>query len=147
MTAGIYTGALKTLRGENAVFADLLGGLPYAMPLIIANLIIMLFTGIGLVLLVIPGLIVGILYSLTIPLIIDRRMDFWPAMEASRQIVWDNLGRFILLLLAFVGLLILGLIPVGLGLLVVVPLMFCTSTVIYTRLFTPPPPPGYPPAY
>jgi len=73
----------------------------------------------------IPALYLKISWAFTLPLIIDKQMDFWPAMQLSRQRVskhwWLVFGLFILVgLLNVVGVLLccLGVLftaPIGLG--------------------------------
>jgi len=73
----------------------------------------------------IPMIYLSISWIFTLPLIIDKQMDFWPAMQASRKMVgkhwWPVFGLFVLMgLLNIAGLLaccvgILVTIPIGLG--------------------------------
>jgi uncharacterized membrane protein len=68
-------------------------------------------------------------------LVIDRGLDFWPAMELSRRTVtprWFGYFAFVLLVaLLNIG----GALALVLGLLVTVPLSFCTMTVLYADIF------------
>ncbi len=77
---------------------------------------------------------ITILYLFTIPLILDHRLDFWPAMELSRKITqsqWPSyLGLYSLLsLLGFVGIL-----TCGLGTLVTSPLWFAAIIAAYDQV-------------
>lgn len=77
----------------------------------------------------------SISYSFAIPLVIGRKMPFWPAMEASRKVVgkqWFGiLGfAFVLGLINFAGALLCGL-----GLLVTAPLSSCAIAAAYERIF------------
>jgi uncharacterized membrane protein len=77
---------------------------------------------------------ISIIYIFAIPLIVDQRIEFWPAMELSRKIAskqWSSfLGLFALLyVLNFVGLLLCGL-----GLLVTSPLWFSSIVAAYDRV-------------
>ena len=73
----------------------------------------------------IPVVYLQISWSFTLPLIIDKQMDFWPAMKTSRKMVgkhwWLVFGLFVLVgLLNVVGVLLccIGLlftVPIGLG--------------------------------
>lgn len=90
----------------------------------------LLWVGVALILVgLIPSLYLGISYSLGIPLIIDRRAKFWPAMELSRKVVgkhwWGIFGFSLLIaLLNFAGALLCGL-----GLLATIPIS--TSAIAY----------------
>jgi uncharacterized membrane protein len=76
----------------------------------------------------------GVSYFFAIPLVIGRRMEFWPAMEASRKLVSKN--WFSVFGFGFV----LGLINFGgallcfVGLLITVPLTTCAIAAAYERI-------------
>jgi uncharacterized membrane protein len=88
-----------------------------------------------LALLIIPGIYLAVAYLFAACLVIDRRLDFWPAMELSRRSVnplWFGIFTFILLLVVVN---LLGGLLLGLGLLVTVPLSYCALTAAYADLF------------
>lgn len=89
-------------------------------------------------LLIIVGIVattfLSVVYLFTIPLIVGKRMEFWPAMEASRKIL-SKQGLSIFLFLIVLGLInIIGVIPCGLGLLVTVPLTACSVAAAYESI-------------
>jgi uncharacterized membrane protein len=63
--------------------------------------------------------------------IIDRKMEFWPAMQASHEIVKTNYMGFTLFLLAMVGLNIVGFLCCLVGLFVTIPLQYAAVTIAY----------------
>jgi uncharacterized membrane protein len=66
--------------------------------------------------------------------IVDKRMDFWPAMEASHAIVkQDYFGFTMFLILAFL-VNVLGLLCCVVGLLVTFPLTIAAVTVAYKEI-------------
>jgi len=83
-------------------------------------------TLIGFLLLILPGIYLSIAYVFTLPLIVDKEMDIWDAMETSRKAVtkhWFKVfGLFILLSLIMA----LGALALGIGLIWAVPLLFVT---------------------
>lgn len=96
--------------------------------LLIVGVIVML---IGLL----PSIYLSICYSMGMPLIIDRRVQFWPAMEMSRKVVskkWGAIFAFSLVL----GLINLaGAIVCGVGLLATIPLSMCAIAYGYSQIF------------
>jgi hypothetical protein len=48
-----------------------------------------------------PGIYLGVGYVFALPLVIDKKMDFWPAMEVSRRVVhhhwWSTFALVIVL--------------------------------------------------
>jgi uncharacterized membrane protein len=86
------------------------------------------------ILLLLPAIYLGIAYTFAIPLIIDRRMDFWPAMETSRKLItkkWFGFFGFSIVL----GLINMGgALICGLGLLLTVPLSVCAIAAAYENI-------------
>ena len=134
MIAGFHIFTMKKLLGRRAEFADLFLGFNYFVPTLVASLVIALFVSLGLVLCIIPGLVVAAMYSFTYLFIVDKRMDFWPAMQASHAVVKRDYAGFtlFLLLLLLVGL--LGLLCCVVGIFVAIPVIYAAITVAYKEI-------------
>ena len=89
----------------------------------------------GAVLIIIPVLFLTICWLFALPLVMDKNIEFWPAMEASRKVstrVWIKL--FVLVLL--MGIInIIGAIPCGLGCFFTIPLGYTALMYAYEDLF------------
>ena len=99
------------------------------------SLVTSILIAIGLALLLIPGIYLAVAYLFAACLVIDRRLDFWSAMEMSRHAVnplWFGFFTFLLLLLLIN---LAGALLLGLGLLATIPLSFCGLSVAYSDLF------------
>lgn len=70
-------------------------------------------------------------------LIVDKRLQFWPAMELSRKVINMNFWGWILLFLVNFLLSIAGVLCLCVGLLVVLPVTFCGMMVAYEDIFSP----------
>lgn len=99
--------------------------------IIIASFLVGIAAGIGLILLVIPGIIVIFLTWWTLQFVVDRNEDAITAIKSSFRAISSNAGQLFVLALALVGINILGLIPCGLGLLVTIPITIIASTYAY----------------
>ncbi len=132
---GNFIVSAKLLQGKTPEFRDFFAGFQYVLPLLLLSLIAGLFIGIGTLLLIIPGVYLAVAYLFASYLVVDRRLDFWPAMELSRRTInprWFGFFAFVLL----VALLNLaGAVALGVGLLVTIPLSFCTVTAAYADIF------------
>ncbi len=133
--AGLYVVAFLRLSRRKTEFADFFNGYRVFLPLVLAGLVGGLFVAAGTVLLVVPGLYLAVGYAFAFPLIADRRMDFWQAMELSRTVVtrrWFSIFGFLLLLVLLnIG----GAILLLVGLLVTVPVSFCAVAAAYRDIF------------
>jgi uncharacterized membrane protein len=132
---GNFIVSAKLLHGQTPEFRDFFEGFQYFLPLLLLSLVAGLFIGIGTLLLIIPGVYLIVAYMFASYLVVDRRLDFWPAMELSRRTVnprWFGFFAFVLL----VALLNLaGAIALGVGLLVTIPVSFCAVTAAYADIF------------
>ncbi|HZE20930.1 MAG TPA: hypothetical protein VE082_02665, partial [Desulfobaccales bacterium] len=132
---GNFIVSAKLLQRQTPGFRDFFAGFHFFLPLLLLSLVTSILIAIGLALLIIPGIYLAVAYLFTSCLVIDRRLDFWPAMELSRRTVnplWFAIFTFIVLLVVIN---LLGGLLLGLGLLVSVPLSYCVLTVAYADLF------------
>jgi uncharacterized membrane protein len=132
---GNFIVSAKLLQGQPPEFRDFFAGFQYFLPLMLLSLVAGLFIGIGTLLLIIPGIYLIVAFMFASYLVVDRRLDFWPAMELSRHTVnprWFSCFAFVLLV---VLLNLAGAIALGVGLLVTIPLSFCAVTAAYADIF------------
>jgi uncharacterized membrane protein len=134
LVVGFHIFVMKRMAGRNAEFADLFKGFNFFVPALVASLVISVFTFGASLLCLIPGLVVAAMYKFTYLFIVDKRMDFWPAMQASHNVVKSDYFGFtmFLLLLALVNL--LGVLCCVVGLLVSIPVSIAAITVAYGEL-------------
>ena len=134
LIAGFHVYTMKTLMRRPADIGDLFKGFNYFLPTLVATVLIGVFTFIGFLLLIVPGLIVAAMYKFTYLFIVDKRMDFWQAMQASHAVVRkDYFGFVMFLLLAFL-INVVGFCCLIIGLMVTVPLTFAAITVAYSEI-------------
>ncbi|WP_373028795.1 hypothetical protein [Sulfurovum sp.] len=126
LIAGVIMLAIHYSRGENIEFKSIFNYYHLTGKLALAGLLIYIMTVMGFVLLILPGIYLSIAYVFTLPLIVDKEMDVWDAMELSRKAVtkhWFKVfGLFFLLSLIMA----LGALAFGIGLIWAVPLLFVT---------------------
>jgi hypothetical protein len=134
MIAGLHIFTMKKLMGRRAEFADLFLGFNYFVPTLVASIVIGLFVFAGTLLCVIPGLVVAAMYKFTYLFIVDKRMDFWPAMQASHAIVKRDYVGFTLFLLLLVLLDVLGVLCCVVGIFVALPVTFAAITIAYKEI-------------
>jgi uncharacterized membrane protein len=134
LIAGFHIFCLKKLLNRRTDFGDLFKGFNFFVPALVASLVISLFVFCGTLLCIIPGLVVAAMYKFTYLFIVDKRMDFWPAMQASHAVVKnDYFGFTMFLILAFL-VNVLGFLCCIVGLLVTMPVTFAAITVAYKEI-------------
>src|SRR5215831_11096125 len=134
MLAGFHYYFQKKLMGRRADFADLFKGFNFFIPTLVAYLLIGLFSGLGACLCIIPGLVIAAMYKFTYLFIVDKRMDFWPAMQASHAVVKNDYFGFTMFLLLMVLVNLLGVLCCAVGVFVSMPVTMAAITIAYKEL-------------
>lgn len=105
------------------------------VPILLAQVLVGALIGIGMMLLIVPGLYLAATYILTMPLVIDRKLPFWEAMETSRKMLTANLLSALVYLLLWVILAVIAIIPFGIGLIWVIPMLAISIVILYDKAF------------
>lgn len=106
----------------------------YSLPILIAAFLSSLLVILGFLLFVIPGIYLSVAYIFTVPLIIEKDMDFWQAMETSRKAVHQHWFK-VSFIYALVGIIcFISLIPLGIGLIWALPFYVVLHGVLYRRI-------------
>ena len=163
--AGIYRVALKLHRGEHAEFGDVFSTFSTSYLQLLLNTIVqailigvtvipgyvLIFFGsamaerseglslvlmlVGFLIMMPPAIYLGVSWIFAAPLIVDKGLDFWPAMELSRKVAGNQFFS-VFGLLILVGLIFLaGVVALCVGVLVSAPLALAAIAVAYDRLF------------
>lgn len=136
LLGGLFWYFLKRVRGQQAQLSDAFAGFNLEfLQLFLGGLVVAVLTSIGWLACALPGIYLGIAWKLTLPIIIDRRIGFWQAMEVSRRVVtrhWWNVFLFAIVcgVINFCGALLCGV-----GLFVTFPLTVLATTFLYDDLF------------
>ena len=134
LIAGLHIFTMKKLMGRNAELGDLFKGFNYFIPTLVASLLIGVFVFGGTLLCIIPGLVVAAMYKFTYLFIVDKRMDFWPAMQASHAVVKNDYFGFTMFLLLMALVDLLGVLCCFVGIFIAMPVTFAAITVAYQEL-------------
>jgi uncharacterized membrane protein len=137
MTGGFYLLLLKLIRGQAAGIGDLFAGFsPAAAQLALAAIVIQFLTLLGSLACLAPGVYLYVAWILTVPLIMDKGLAFWPAMELSRKVVTKHWWLMFCLFLVTVALSLAGLLACCVGILVALPVGFGALAYAYVDIFS-----------
>jgi hypothetical protein len=135
MTGGVMLIGVRRAFNQRVSWKMVFAGFSKALSITIAIILQIILILIGFVLLVLPGIYLSVGYALTLPLILDKGMGPWEAMEASRKAIhkrwWSVLGLYLVMMLLYM----VSAIPLGLGLIWTVPMFFVLFGVLYVRFF------------
>jgi uncharacterized membrane protein len=143
--AGLFGIAIKQIRGEQTSIGDLFGFTDVIGQTIIATIIVSILTTIGLMFCIFPGIVLAGLFMLTLPLVVDKKMNASEAVSTSINALkgqWLLAGVF-----AFIAgiIYIFGFFLCLVGVLVTAPVAILSVTVLYRNFFlgsSTPPSPG-----
>ncbi|TBU71942.1 hypothetical protein [Phytopseudomonas daroniae] len=133
--AGLNMVGIRRAAGQPFSFNEIFSHFGRTVPLLITAVVMMLLIYIGIFLLVLPGIYLAVAYMLAIPLVVERGLSPWQALETSRKAISQHwfkaFGLFLLL-----GLIVaISAIPLGIGLIWSVPLFVVAMGVLYRTIF------------
>jgi hypothetical protein len=111
LMGGLYLACLRRLRGEVASVISVFDGFKLCfVQLMLAGALTKLLEQIGLAFCFLPGIYLLVAWLFALPLVADKRLEFWSAMELSRKVVnrvWFEV--FLLMLVTFLPILLFQL--------------------------------------
>jgi hypothetical protein len=164
MLAGLWVIFLKLHRTGTASFEDVFAGFQMFLPLFLVTLVQTLLTivalipafglfflggvlsnesealgvllmGIGTLVALVPAIYLGVSWAFALPLVADKKLDFWPAMELSRKVVQKHFFNVFGLMLCIGLIVLLGFIALCVGILVAIPVGVAALAAAYEDLF------------
>ncbi len=133
--AGLLLMGIRKVAEKSISWKMIFKGFSCAGKIIVATILQSLFVLIGFLFLILPGIYLTVGYAMTLPLIIDKGLSPWQAMETSRKAIhkvwWKVTGLFIVMGLIFIG----SCIPLGIGMIWTWPMFIILTGVVYQQLF------------
>lgn len=148
------TAGIAMLGIYRAVDRDVMGNMAFSyfgftLPLLIAGILIGFIVGAPIaaavlmaeasnmlsLVLILPAIYLGFSYFYVFPLIVEKRLPVWTAMEASRKAVTTHWLQLFAVYFVMVLLVMLSVLPLGIGLVWTVPMIFALGGVLYRIIF------------
>lgn len=130
---GYYKMVHCAVAGHRVEFRDLFYGFSRFWPAFLAYFVIALFTAIGMLFCIIPGMLVTLVYLPVYLIILDGEDDFWKAMESSRKMVMDNFSQWLKLGVVLFLLNLAGMLLCCVGILVTAPMTYIVIALAYDQ--------------
>jgi uncharacterized membrane protein len=138
-TAGLFKYYLKLIRGESAGVGDAFAGFGASTgQLVMLSVVQMILMLIGYALCFIPGIYLAVAWYFAIPLVIDKQMGFWEAMELSRKMASKHWFLIFGFLIVYGLLAVAGVIACCVGIFVTMPIGFAALMYAYETIFSKP---------
>jgi uncharacterized membrane protein/DNA-directed RNA polymerase subunit RPC12/RpoP len=135
LIAGVMMIGLRHSVGRPVSWKQAFGYFALLLPLVVSSLLATVLTFVGFLLLLLPGIYLSLAYMLVIPLIVDKGMGPWQAMEASRQAIHQCWFKAFGLYFVMVLIYLVSIIPLGLGMIWTLPMFVMVSAILYRELF------------
>ena len=136
MLAGLTFYFLKKIRRERAtVEIAFVGFSKRFLHLFLANFVLTVLVAFGIFFLILPGIYLFVAWAFALTLVIDKGLDFWPAMELSRKIIHKHWWKMLIFLFVLGALWIVGLLCFVVGIFVAVPVTFAAFMYAYEDIF------------
>lgn len=129
---GLAAFFLKIARNQETTFTELFSGFHYFWKNFVLNFFIIVFTVLWLLLLIIPGIIAMLRYSMAYYIMNDNpELKPLEAIELSKKMMYGHKERLFFLWLSFIGWFFLGIVTLGIGFLYAMPYYNATITNFY----------------
>jgi uncharacterized membrane protein len=138
LSIGLMRFNTKVLAGETASFDDLFSGFADFGASWLMLLVMVPFLAVAFLLCYLPGIYLGIAWSLSWNLLADKRGSFWECLEMGRQAVTAHWGWAFLLVIVANVVAQVGFIACFVGIFASMPLYTLMLSAAYRRLFAEP---------
>ena len=129
---------LKKIRGEEATLNTAFSGFNIAFSqLFLVYIVTALISTVGFFFCVIPGIYLAVAYSFGKALVIDKRLEFWDAMECSRKVVTKHWFPIFGLMIVGGLFMMLGMIALLIGVFIAMPIFNAALMYAYEDIFNP----------
>ena len=116
-------------------YKSVFGYFAYTLPLLGVAVLMSVLVTIGFILLIIPGIYLSLAYMFAVPLVVEKNLGIWDAMETSRKAVTSHWFKLFFLFLIMGITLMISAIPLGIGLIWTYPMMVAMMGVLYRDIF------------
>jgi hypothetical protein len=135
ISAGAIMAGVRRAADFSVGFGTFFSYFKFSFSIIVANILMALMILLGFLFLVIPGIYLSIAYALTIPLMLEKGMSPWQAMEASRKAITHKWFKFFGLYFVMGFYTGLSAIPIGIGLIWTIPTFIIVIGIAYREVF------------
>ncbi len=135
MMVGITIMAIRHSQGRSVSAGSIFNYFHRTPAAIWWYVLMTLMVMLGYLLLILPGIYLSFAYMFSLPLMIEKDLSAWRALEVSRKAVtriWFRATGFLMLIILV---LILGMIPLGIPLIWIVPWITLAYALVYFKLF------------
>ncbi len=132
---GIFLLGIKRSVNADVKATSIFSHFDKTLKLFLTMLLMWVILTVGFLLFILPGIYLSIAYFMAMPLVVEKDMGIWEAMETSRKAVtkrWFSMFFFFILMMVIVY---ISAIPLGIGLIWTFPMFMIGLGIIYRNMF------------
>jgi hypothetical protein len=135
LMAGLLMLGVKRAVGAPLAATSIFSYYGKIVPLLITSILSTVLILVGFLLLIIPGIYLSIAYYLAVPLVVEKNLSPWEAMEASRKAIGKRWFAVFGMMIVITLINFVGMIPLGIGLIWTVPMSLIAMGILYRNVF------------
>lgn len=135
LIVGVMMLGIRRACGQPVSFGVVFGYFDKLAPAAGAYLLTTVLTYVGLLFLIVPGIYLALAYGMTLPLVADQGLPIWQSMETSRKALTHKWFRLFGIYFLVGLIVVLSMIPLGIGLIWTGPWSVLVLGVLYRRIF------------
>ena len=135
IAAGLALYCARVASGKQVQLGDIFSLYPSMQSLGLLQISLNLMVFIGILLFIIPGIYLSVAYALALVLQADRKLGIWNSLEASRKAITRRWFSVFLLLILLSILMVISTLPLGIGLIWTLPMLFMAIGILYRNIF------------
>jgi uncharacterized membrane protein len=134
ITAGFYKITLSLYEEKKLAVTEIFTQFKYFWRILGASLLLAIIVIIGTLFFIIPGIYLALRYQFTLAAIVDKDMSITEAMDYSSKLTDKVKLRLLAFGFAEFGVILLGVLALGLGVLVAMPVVWMANIYVYKKL-------------
>ncbi len=132
---GLFIIGIRRAMGESSEASSIMGYYSKIIPLFLTYLLMMVMVLLGLLLLVLPGIYLMVAYYFALPLVAEKDMSPWQALETSRKTITHRWFTFFFFGIIISLIALVAMLPLMIGLVWAMPMILIAYAIIYRNMF------------
>ena len=134
ISVGYSLYVLNFVRGKEFKIEDLFSKIKYILPIWAIVIIIDIFTSIGFIFLIIPGIIISLMFAMSSYVMADSDIKVDKVLKDSADLMKGHKWDYFVFSLSFIGWILLCVITIGIALVYVEPYILVAEALYYEEL-------------
>ncbi len=134
LQVGYFHILMQKLRGQQVGIGEIGRGFELFVPAMLIGILVWAFEIVGFICCIIPGFIVMAWYLFAPLFVLEKKLDFWQAMEASRALVSRHLFEFVIFIFVQILIMLIGILCCVVGILIAMPVCMAATAVAFRDL-------------